>query len=217
MIMINAVPHKSCRSRHGFTLIELLVVIAIIAILAAILFPVFARARENARKTSCLSNLKQLGLGALMYTQDYDERFMRHYTNVAPEGARDWTTDTTPYLKNRQIFICASQTRPGTTYGYSTWMATSSGRAMAEIEESSRTALFCEVKGNSTGGVDRSAPFNYNATDLRFEPAMLHMEGVNMAYADGHAKWIQKTNKGLYASATGVLTGTWWLPTPSSP
>ncbi|MFO8079838.1 MAG: prepilin-type N-terminal cleavage/methylation domain-containing protein, partial [Armatimonadota bacterium] len=61
--------------RRGFTLIELLVVIAIIAILAAILFPVFARAREKARQTSCLSNLKQLGLGMQMYAQDYDERF----------------------------------------------------------------------------------------------------------------------------------------------
>ena len=65
------------RSNRGFTLIELLVVIAIIAILAAILFPVFAQAREKARQTSCLSNMKQVGLGLLMYTQDYDEQFPR--------------------------------------------------------------------------------------------------------------------------------------------
>ena len=63
------------RARKGFTLIELLVVIAIISILAAILFPVFARARENARRASCMSNLKQLGLGMMMYIQDYDERY----------------------------------------------------------------------------------------------------------------------------------------------
>lgn len=65
--------------RKAFTLIELLVVIAIIAILASILFPVFARARENARRTSCVSNLKQLGLGMMQYTQDYDERYPRGY------------------------------------------------------------------------------------------------------------------------------------------
>ncbi len=68
--------------RKGFTLIELLVVIAIIAILAAILFPVFARAREKARQTSCLSNLKQLSLGVLMYAQDYDERLPMLYFNT---------------------------------------------------------------------------------------------------------------------------------------
>ena len=65
--------------RKGFTLIELLVVIAIIAILAAILFPVFARARENARKSNCLSNLKQLGNGMMMYVQDYDECFTGYF------------------------------------------------------------------------------------------------------------------------------------------
>src|SRR5579872_2787695 len=71
------------RGRRGFTLIELLVVIAIIAILAAILFPVFARAREQARKASCISNMKQLGLAALMYTQDYDETWPTMYLEAA--------------------------------------------------------------------------------------------------------------------------------------
>ena len=73
--------------RRGFTLIELLVVIAIIAILAAILFPVFARAREKARQSSCLSNVKQLALGTMMYCQDYDERLPASYTIGAPAGS----------------------------------------------------------------------------------------------------------------------------------
>ncbi len=93
--------------KKAFTLIELLVVIAIIAILAAILFPVFSRARENARRSSCQSNLKQIGLGLMQYTQDYDERLVlgddqgnvirRHYAELLM-----------PYLKSEQIFRCPS-------------------------------------------------------------------------------------------------------------
>ncbi len=103
----------------AFTLIELLVVIAIIAILAAILFPVFARARENARRSSCQSNLKQIGLGVLQYTQDYDERFPMAYTD--PNGAgtfsggatqQGWAQMLQPYLKSTQIFQCPSETSP---------------------------------------------------------------------------------------------------------
>src|SRR5947208_15971108 len=74
---------NAMQRRNGFTLIELLVVIAIIAILAAILFPVFAQAREKARAISCVSNEKQVSLGVLMYVQDYDETFPRHYYYVA--------------------------------------------------------------------------------------------------------------------------------------
>jgi len=103
--------------RRAFTLIELLVVIAIIAILAAILFPVFGRARENARRTSCLSNMKQIALGVKQYTQDYDERF--------PPGTVGSSAGNTPppagefygwadmlaesYIKNQQIFQCPSE------------------------------------------------------------------------------------------------------------
>jgi prepilin-type N-terminal cleavage/methylation domain-containing protein/prepilin-type processing-associated H-X9-DG protein len=91
---------------QGFTLIELLVVVAIIAILAAILFPVFAKARENARRSSCMSNLKQIALGAMQYTQDYDE--------ILPPSWAGWSMDTIwmgelqPYLKSTQIFFCPS-------------------------------------------------------------------------------------------------------------
>ncbi|MEO6908674.1 MAG: DUF1559 domain-containing protein, partial [Abditibacteriaceae bacterium] len=95
--------------RKGFTLIELLVVIAIIAILAAILFPVFARARENARRASCMSNLKQIGLGVMMYVQDYDERYPFDKT-VTPTAS--WYALVAPYTinysKSGQLFRCPS-------------------------------------------------------------------------------------------------------------
>ena len=101
-------------TKGGFTLIELLVVIAIIAILAAILFPVFAQARAQARKTTCLSNNKQVGLSILMYDQDYDETlpllFVRASTfnaqDFIPGGTQDWHNLIQPYTKNYQMMIC---------------------------------------------------------------------------------------------------------------
>ncbi|MEO6906359.1 MAG: DUF1559 domain-containing protein [Abditibacteriaceae bacterium] len=113
------------RKANAFTLIELLVVIAIIAILAAILFPVFARARENARRASCESNLKQIGLGLMMYTQDYDELMptMLNSQIGSPPNAtypanavfqyatspyQNWIQEINPYVKNWQIYLCPS-------------------------------------------------------------------------------------------------------------
>jgi len=103
--------------KKGFTLIELLVVIAIIAILAAILFPVFAQAREKARQASCISNLKQITLAMLMYAQDYDEQVTRMWTygtdaqikrNETPPTPQYWHVFLQPYIKNYKIFICPS-------------------------------------------------------------------------------------------------------------
>ncbi len=106
-----------CDLRRGFTLIELLVVIAIIALLAAILFPVFARARENARKSSCLNNLKQIGIGIAQYTQDYDESICRSRTGgYKYPGSPDprtndrapWHLIIMPYTKSLQLYKCPS-------------------------------------------------------------------------------------------------------------
>lgn len=95
--------------RQGFTLIELLVVIAIIALLAAILFPVFARARENARRTSCQSNLKQIGTAVMMYVQDFDERYP--YCLDGNQGNKVWRELVKPYIKSDQVFYCPSSPR----------------------------------------------------------------------------------------------------------
>ncbi len=104
-------------NKRGFTLIELLVVIAIIAILAAILFPVFARAREQARKSACLSNLKQIGLGVMMYAQDFDETYPIAYL-AAPAAdpmpgysSSYWFNVLQPYTKNRQVWVCPTAGR----------------------------------------------------------------------------------------------------------
>jgi len=106
--------------KRGFTLIELLVVIAIIAILAAILFPVFARARENARRASCQSNLKQIGLGMAQYTQDFDERFPVLWADLNGDGAHSvagqdfgWAALIQPYVKSTQILQCPSEPNSG--------------------------------------------------------------------------------------------------------
>src|SRR5690349_17778848 len=107
---MNIVSSKS--AKKGFTLIELLVVIAIIALLAAILFPVFARARENARKSSCQNQLKQIGLGILQYTQDYDETMPISFGGGGTD-ALQWTQRTYGYIKSQQIFQCPSDSSKG--------------------------------------------------------------------------------------------------------
>ncbi len=119
----------STYTQRAFTLIELLVVIAIIAILAAILFPVFAQARERARQTACLSNAKQIGTATMMYVQDYDEAYPHHnwQTTGNPPGGRrayvlpdgrtysghvGWLIVLYPYIKNQQVFTCPSDENP---------------------------------------------------------------------------------------------------------
>ncbi len=135
------------RVNRGFTLIELLVVIAIIAILAAILFPVFAKAREKARQTSCLSNCKQLGMAYMQYTQDYDEvnpfaeiylppgvTTLDCYFNRATNGSWAltyliWADVMRPYLKNDQILRCPSNSGHFIGYGWNCYIGYSGGAA----------------------------------------------------------------------------------------
>ncbi len=191
--------------RKGFTLIELLVVIAIIAILAAILFPVFARAREKARQASCASNLKQIGLGFMMYVQDYDERLPGACSHV--DG---WAGALMPYVKNQQIFACPSWNgdqayivRGAGCGGCGTWTrhlwggytysnqrpGTGTGRGCISYASSQAVggyefpaAQHLVYDGNCPHGVD-----NTTSRSLRHERR--HNDGWNIAFLDGHVKW----------------------------
>ena len=224
---------KHQKTRAAFTLIELLVVIAIIAILAAILFPVFARARENARRSSCQSNLKQIALGVKQYIQDYDEKYpIRNYAS-SPPGTTSCTAATTgntscsngwaitlqPYLKSSQIFQCPSETLPpanttpgtttygdgGTTGGYTDYFYNYS--LGLGINESAMNYISNTIMNGD--GVSNDAGYVKSSEALNTVDLARHLEGNNYSFADGHVKWLRfgKVVNG-FNSAAGVCSPT---------
>ena len=203
--------------RSGFTLIELLVVIAIIAILAAILFPVFARAREKARQTSCLSNMKQLALGVMMYTQDYDE--LLPYGSSVPINLHYCLWEgVQPYVKNLQLYVCPSDSLQsclsggappsGTNWGaeWATWRLSYGynysleGRSIGMAQYPAETAVLAEQKERPyfyqqgaalpNGGIG----IGYTSAPQRLDNR--HNGGMNIGFLDGHAKWVKAENVG---------------------
>ena len=188
--------------KRGFTLIELLVVIAIIAILAAILFPVFARAREKARQTSCLNNQKQWALAWQMYVQDFDENippYALRILNPAGWGTR-WHVLLYPYIKNIQIRTCPSDpdgstTGYGLSYGYNgyylrdpQWGYSQGADILSEITYPAE----CFMTGETQAG----NYFIYLPTQTTLHYLVKwdrHNEGANYAFCDGHAKWLSKS------------------------
>jgi prepilin-type N-terminal cleavage/methylation domain-containing protein/prepilin-type processing-associated H-X9-DG protein len=239
------------RRSKGFTLIELLVVIAIIAILAAILFPVFAQAREKARAATCLSNLKQLGLGLMMYTQDYDETFPSAYirSTLTPPGGFwsgglwFWPQIAESYTKNYKISLCPSSKGGGTYdaapyqthYGINahialpSWAGTgtdNNGVAVARVTRPAETLLIFDSGSyvmaykyatNPIGGfyyLPGSQP-TIGKTCAQLTPPLTggpcadyntdrHSGGINIGYADGHAKWSR--------TETVIRTADMWMP-----
>ena len=147
----------SQRARKAFTLIELLVVIAIIAILAAILFPVFSRARENARRSSCQSNLKQIGLGIMQYAQDYDETLLPGYQTggtAAGNSFGPWHALIQPYVKSYQILRCPSNHvdfNPTTTN-----IVIGSGGSQAQVDLGFKERIPISYKANGGNRNDAS-------------------------------------------------------------
>jgi prepilin-type N-terminal cleavage/methylation domain-containing protein/prepilin-type processing-associated H-X9-DG protein len=188
--------------RRGFTLIELLVVIAIIAILAAILFPVFARAREKARQASCLSNVRQIDVAIQSYTQDYDEVLPscwfvdQSHPNYPTEGRYQhpyWYEKVMPYMVNTQIVACPSDPGQARGYGYNYIYfgstSSNSGGALADVDDVSGTILFADSEGSYICiYAQRSAGDHYGHMP-HGEVSVRHNDGANVGYVDGHAKW----------------------------
>jgi prepilin-type N-terminal cleavage/methylation domain-containing protein/prepilin-type processing-associated H-X9-DG protein len=216
-------------SRRGFTLIELLVVIAIIAILAAILFPVFAKAREKARQSSCLSNIKQLGLAALAYVQDYDERTFTPNNNlgaggtyVLPDGVTVagpdmlWMYQLLPYTKNVQIFNCPSNSSrwdpsaydANLGYGYhgTALPFNCANKSLGIFEFPAETIMLADCSYYLTDWDTR------NTADNAEPPAAVHIDGANVGFIDGHAKWFKGSALGYYDNVdypTGPAPDLW--------
>ena len=218
------------RANSGFTLIELLVVIAIIAILAAILFPVFARARENARRSSCSSNMKQIALGVFQYTQDYDEKMPPRNNGVS-----GWRVLTQPYLKSSQLFSCPSNPRNNV-------LGAENGEAAAGIHVSYGAPQLRDNNGNLPAGVTSDSAWRVNDgvsiasfdspsqllmvgesiadysdipivnTDWAGNPNNVfagHLGTSNWAYADGHVKSLIPTRTANNAEVNPSIINQW--------
>ena len=207
------------RRIRGFTLVELLVVIAIIALLAAILFPVFARARENARRASCQNNLKQIMLGVAQYVQDYDERLPMQYmeSGVVAEG---WQAVTFPYIKSGQLYQCPSVSKTpyanATThptlgirynqigYGWNAFGVTASPAGffglgnyiMAGATTGEPPVHITKVSEPSrtiaVGDINIGYVWNHYYIRRDSEMSRAHFDGANYAFVDGHVKWFQR-------------------------
>jgi prepilin-type N-terminal cleavage/methylation domain-containing protein/prepilin-type processing-associated H-X9-DG protein len=230
-------------SAAGFTLIELLVVISIIAILAAILFPVFMRARENARRASCQSNMKQLGIALQMYSQDNDGGLVAYsHDNGNPTWGKVYVS-TVDYVKNDQVYRCPSapalipQSYLSGYYGASYafpyrnvsppgWVALpllTPTAKLSAVPEASRTCLLVETRHSTDAYYYPPGPQQgWGVAQIAIAstlPATIsadrHLEGANYLYVDGHVKWLKKeTVTGALSSAP---SSSGCFPVSSSP
>lgn len=216
------------QNKTGFTLIELLVVIAIIALLAAILFPVFARARENARKSSCANNMKQIGLAMAQYTQDFDEMFPYGLNSPAGRRGIGWAGMLRPYTKSAQLFSCPNDRPKGTPQPGATAMSYSFNRFVAatnlsELDNVSKRVMNAEalvgynvVLSNDSEVGDYKSPTDFGDNLAWLDNANADQccgtsyNGVPSGYAtgryrDGAGTNIAATNKGRHLDGANFL------------
>jgi prepilin-type N-terminal cleavage/methylation domain-containing protein len=180
---------------RGFTLIELLVVIAIIAILAAILFPVFAKAREKARQTQCLNNARQIAVAVAMYAQDNDEMML------PDSGQEAWSVVLVPY-NGPTIYDCPSKTGRGSNttpeYGFNSDLF---GLAMGEFYNPAQTVVLADLNMSSKGA-------NYAINDPDVDIDLRHNTGAVLACGDGHVGFVPKDKTNTYADSL-IFKGYW--------
>ncbi len=201
--------------RAGFTLIELLVVIAIIAILAAILFPVFARARARAMQNTCLSNVKQITLGLIMYASDNDQRFPIQYGSYGQSPS--WAEAVHPYIKNYQLWFCPDEKSPMYMANgfprpsYSLSGNVSCGWYCAPVAQTlipSPAAIVALASMQSTYDSPRlmsGGDWNYAYPRSQYGRCWeRHNGGENYGFCDGHAKWMKLETIYLGSCAAGT-------------
>ncbi len=174
--------------RKAFTLTEVFLVIAIPAIATLVLFPFFTRSRETDCRPSCISNLKQISLGLLQYTQDYDEKFPPAKNTVG-----GWADLVFPYVKSTQIFQCPNDRSGANKTSDYFYNARLSGVSMGKLAVPNFTI--------SLGDGLLNQPFDANLSQLPASwirdsnsPAHRHLDGANYAFADGHVKWYEPRN-----------------------
>lgn len=202
-------------AKRGFTLIELLVVIAIIAILAAILFPVFARARENARRASCSSNMKQIGLGVMQYSQDYDELYVPRNIRINSTDIA-WHQLIQPYVKSTQLMRCpsnpentivsfaAAEGYPAVnrSYAMSGWIG---GSALSRVQAPATKVMVAEIWRQGWNDYGNT---HWTGTQWEDSGFLGHLSTGVYLFADGHVKALRGTATASPVNMWGALNPT---------
>ena len=217
--------------KRAFTLLELVIVVALVAILAALLLPIFQQKREYARRASCQSNLKQIGLGFMQYARDYDEKYPLAYANFDglsgynPNGDAGWMQILQPYIKSTQRFQCPSEPAPyapplqATDYWYSAEVTQTSD--MSEVTNVAISVMAGDGTGSPAALVATHGALAYtgNAPSLKYngqiwdttettpgQGGRRHLDGINLLFCDGHVKWMKPETVGAAPVSARVPT-----------